>query len=139
MHDLTPHPTALATDHCSCVVPPQPICLNEMFFNYLASINNYRHPPDKLCTLREGANHMLLHISNYLASDQRVAKKMEDNGCLPDNCTSNLIVHGFLKSNKTNEAMALLKEIVVRGFPIDKDTVEMLLKLGNDIVVQVSI
>ncbi|KAK4720507.1 hypothetical protein R3W88_010740 [Solanum pinnatisectum] len=55
--------------------------------------------------------------------------KMEDNGCLLDNATSNLIVHGFLKSNKTNEAMALLKEIIQRGFPADKVTMSLLIEL----------
>ncbi|MFS7958395.1 putative tetratricopeptide-like helical domain superfamily [Helianthus anomalus] len=52
---------------------------------------------------------------------------MEENGCLPNRVTYNVIVQKFLKEKAFQEAEILLEEMISRGFSPDATTFEMLL------------
>lgn len=55
--------------------------------------------------------------------------KMEENGCLPNSVTYNVIVQEFLKQNECRETEVLLEEMVNKGFSPDATTFSMLLSL----------
>ncbi|KAJ6380109.1 hypothetical protein OIU76_016712 [Salix suchowensis] len=61
---------------------------------------------------------------------------MEVDGCLPNSCTYNVIIQGFLRNGDTSNAVQLIKEMVGRGFSADSSTFQMLLDLesGDEII-----
>ncbi|CAN4102101.1 unnamed protein product [Withania somnifera] len=56
---------------------------------------------------------------------------MEDNGCLPNNFTYNVIVQGFLRCSRVSEMATFMKEITGRGFSFHATTAELLVKAIN--------
>ncbi|CAN4113753.1 unnamed protein product [Withania somnifera] len=61
-----------------------------------------------------------------------ILRKMEDNGCLPDNVTYNVVVQGFLKCNKISEMASLIEEMAGRSFSFDASTTGLLVNVIRD-------
>ncbi|CAN4091229.1 unnamed protein product [Withania somnifera] len=45
-----------------------------------------------------------------------MTRKMEQNGCPPDNFTNDVVLQGFLRKNNVHEVFPLLLEMVDKGF-----------------------
>ncbi|KAM7462440.1 hypothetical protein LguiA_030561 [Lonicera macranthoides] len=55
--------------------------------------------------------------------------RMEEEGCLPDHFTYNLIVQGYLKRSDNDKAIVLLEEMLAMGFSAHASTISMLVDL----------
>jgi pentatricopeptide repeat protein len=58
-------------------------------------------------------------------------RKMEDDGFLPDSCSYNVIIQGFLQNQDSSTAIRLIDEMVGRRFSADSSTFQMLLDLES--------
>ena len=56
-------------------------------------------------------------------------RKMEVNGCLPDDCSYNVLIQGFLQNNDISTAAKILPEMVCKGFSADISTATMFVDL----------
>ncbi|CAI0429580.1 unnamed protein product [Linum tenue] len=56
-------------------------------------------------------------------------RKMELDGCLPDSFCYNRIIHGFLHDKDPHEAVALIQEMVSKGFSADTTTMSLLIQV----------
>jgi pentatricopeptide repeat protein len=61
----------------------------------------------------------------------KLFRKMEDNGFLPDSCSYNVIIQGFLKNQDSSTAVQLIDEMVGKRFSADSSTFQMLLDLES--------
>jgi pentatricopeptide repeat protein len=58
-------------------------------------------------------------------------RKMEDDGFLPNSCSYNVIIQGFLQNQDSSTAIRLINEMVGKRFSADSSTVQMLLDLES--------
>ncbi|CAI0428754.1 unnamed protein product [Linum tenue] len=56
-------------------------------------------------------------------------RKMEGDSCLPNSCSYNVIIHGFLRHKDPLEAIDLIHEMVSEGFSADATTMSLLIEL----------
>jgi pentatricopeptide repeat protein len=65
-------------------------------------------------------------------------REMAVNGCLPNSCTYNVIIQGFLRNGDTPNAVRLIEEMVGKGFSADSSTFRMLsdLESSDEIISQ---
>ena len=62
----------------------------------------------------------------------RLFRKMEDDGFMPDSCSYNVIIQGFLQIRDSSTAVQLIDEMVAgKGFSADSTTFQMLLGLES--------
>jgi pentatricopeptide repeat protein len=61
----------------------------------------------------------------------KLFRKMEDDGFLPDSCSYNVIIQGFLQNQDPSTAIQLIDEMVGRRFSADSSTFKMLLDLES--------
>ncbi|XP_056697404.1 putative pentatricopeptide repeat-containing protein At1g12700, mitochondrial [Spinacia oleracea] len=67
-----------------------------------------------------------------LTDADELLKKMEDNGCSPDNCTFNTIIRGFLYGKNVKRALELISIMRSRGFAVDNHNTSSLVVLLAD-------
>ncbi|KAJ6380098.1 hypothetical protein OIU76_016701 [Salix suchowensis] len=58
-------------------------------------------------------------------------RKMAVLGCLPNGCTYNVVIQGFLRNGDASNAGRLMEEMVGRGFSADSSTFQMLSDLES--------
>jgi pentatricopeptide repeat protein len=56
---------------------------------------------------------------------------MKDEGFLPDSCSYNVIIQGFLQNHDSSTAIRLIDEMVGKRFSADSSTFQMLLDLES--------
>ena len=56
-------------------------------------------------------------------------RKMEVNGCLPNDCSYNVLIQGLLLNNDISTAAKILPEMVSKGFSADISTATMFVDL----------
>ncbi|KAJ0799148.1 putative tetratricopeptide-like helical domain superfamily [Helianthus annuus] len=89
---------------------------------------------DELCLkgLKPDVRTYTVMISVYcqeglFVKGKKLLRKMEENGCLPNRVTYNVLVRELLKKNECEEAEIYLEEMINRGFMPDDATFENLL------------
>lgn len=59
----------------------------------------------------------------YLISEaENLLRKMEEDGCFPNDFTFNTIIRGFIKNNEISGALVLAEQMKERGFSADAST-----------------
>jgi pentatricopeptide repeat protein len=61
----------------------------------------------------------------------KLFRKMKDEGFLPDSCSYNVIIQGFLQNHDSSTAIRLIDEMVGKRFSADSSTFQMLLDLES--------
>jgi pentatricopeptide repeat protein len=76
---------------------------------------------------------MIKGLLKEVLSDEayRLFRKMEDDGFMPDSCSYNVIIQGFLQIRDSSTAVRLIDEMVGKGFSADSTTFQMLLDLES--------
>ncbi|KDP42589.1 hypothetical protein JCGZ_24363 [Jatropha curcas] len=57
------------------------------------------------------------------------SRLVEENGCLPNSCSYNVIIQGYLWYNDSSMVTQLIDEMVSTGFSVDATTVELAINL----------
>ncbi|XP_059295688.1 pentatricopeptide repeat-containing protein At3g04760, chloroplastic-like [Lycium ferocissimum] len=71
-------------------------------------------------------------LQGLLDEAKDILRKMEENGCLPNNVTYNVIVQGFLRCGKISELATFMKEMAGKGFSFDATTAEFLVDVISE-------
>jgi pentatricopeptide repeat protein len=58
-------------------------------------------------------------------------RKMEDDGFLPNSCSYNVMIQGFLQNQDSSTAIRLIDEMVGKRFSVNLSTFQMLLDLES--------
>ncbi|WCJ19732.1 hypothetical protein M5689_002010 [Euphorbia peplus] len=58
----------------------------------------------------------------------KVFREMENNGCLPNRITYNIVLHGFLRRKDLSVATGLIREMCAKSFSADKTTLALIAK-----------
>ncbi|KAM3234125.1 hypothetical protein P3L10_019484 [Capsicum annuum] len=65
-------------------------------------------------------------LEGLFAAAKDILRKMEDNGCFPNNATYNVIMQGFLRCSKISEMASFMMEMDGKDFSFDATTAGLL-------------